>query len=122
MAHATWKDGDAPGALKIVSDALAEIPSTGEHMYEPELHRVRAEVLASVGSESDAEASFQAALALAREQQAKSLELRAAVALARFRAERGRHEEGKSLVRTIYEAFTEGFDTPDLREAQALLA
>jgi class 3 adenylate cyclase/predicted ATPase len=122
MARATWKDGDAREALKIVSDAFTEIASTQEHFCEPELHRVRGEVLASLGSESEAEASFRAALALARRQRAKSLELRAAIALTRFQSERSRAEEGLSMVRSIYDSFTEGFDTPDLREAQSLLA
>ena len=122
LAEATWKAGDAHGSLEVVARALAEIPSTQERCYEPELHRVRGEVLASLGSEPQAEESFRAALALARGQRAKSLELRAAVAFGRFLAGRGRADEGRSLVRALDGSFTEGLDTRDLREAQALLA
>jgi ATP/maltotriose-dependent transcriptional regulator MalT len=72
-------------------------------------------------SEELAEASLRAAVSLAQEQHARSLELRAAVSLAAFLHERGRFEEGRSLVREVYGAFKEGFDTPDLRAARDLL-
>jgi tetratricopeptide (TPR) repeat protein len=126
MAQATWKSGDAPGALVILSDALADISSSQEHTYEPELHRVRGEILASresghLRSEGKAEASFRSALALARQQRARSLELRAAVSLATFLDKQGRSDEGRPVVREVYASFTEGFETPDLRIARALL-
>ncbi|MGH7439447.1 MAG: hypothetical protein ACRENE_27475, partial [Polyangiaceae bacterium] len=122
LAEAAWKAGDAREALDVVSRALEEIPSTHEHCYEPELHRVRGEVLASLGSWQEAEASLRTAVALAHEQRAKALELRAAVALGRFLASCGRAGEGKPLIRALHDAFTEGLDTRDLREARALLA
>ena len=71
---------------------------------------------------AEAEGCFQQALAAAREQQAKSLELRAATSLARLWQRQGEREQARDLLAPIYGWFTEGFDTPDLGEAQALLA
>jgi predicted ATPase len=71
---------------------------------------------------AEAEACFQQALATARQQQAKSLELRAAMSLARLRQRQGRREEARQMVAGIYGWFTEGFDTADLQNARALLA
>jgi len=121
------KAGHFSEALEVTARAIAEIASTQEHNYEPELYRVRGLVLASRASgpqysEELAEASLRAAASLAREQHARSLELRAAVSLATFLRERGRFEEGRSLVREVYDSFQEGFDTPDLRAASDLLA
>jgi predicted ATPase len=122
-AEATWMAGDGEGALAIISQTFADLKTTRERTYEPELHRVRGEVLGgSAASAGDAEESFRAAIALAREQGARSLELRAAVALTRFLQRRGRETEGMPLVRSLYDLFTEGFDTRDLREARALIA
>ena len=121
-AEATWKTGDTKGALDILAGVFADLQTTQERTYEPELHRVRGEVLASIeGSSDDAEESFRAAIALARQQRARSLELRAAVSFARFLDGRGRAPEGRVLVRKLYDSFTEGFDTRDLREAYAIL-
>ena len=127
IAEANWKAGHFSEALEVTARAIAEIASTQEHNYEPELYRVRGLVLASRASgpqysEELAEASLRAAASLAREQHARSLELRAAVSLATFLRERGRFEEGRSLVREVYDSFQEGFDTPDLRAASDLLA
>ena len=123
IAQMKWKTGDFAGALETLSSALSDVLSTQEHTYEPEVHRIRGEVLASIASgplrsETEAEASFRAALVLARDQGARSLELRAAVSLAAFLRERGRADEGRGLVREIYDTFTEGFETPDLRAAK----
>jgi class 3 adenylate cyclase/tetratricopeptide (TPR) repeat protein len=123
IAQVKSNTGDQAGALETLSSALSDIASTQEHTYEPEVHRVRGEVLASMASgplrsEAEAEASFRSALLLAREQGARSLELRAAVSLAAFLRERERAEEGRSIVREVYDTFTEGFETPDLRAAR----
>jgi predicted ATPase len=69
-----------------------------------------------------AQASFERALEIARAQQARSFELRAATSLARLRRDQGRHAEGHALLVPVYGWFTEGFDTPDLKEAKSLLA
>jgi class 3 adenylate cyclase len=124
IAQAREKAGDARGALEVVSAGISDIASTHEHNYEPELHRIRGEVLGSersgpLRSDRDAEASLRAALELARDQRALSLELRAALSLEEFLRERGRAEEGRDIVRQVYGSFTEGFDTPDLRAARA---
>lgn len=71
---------------------------------------------------AEAEACFQQALVIARRQQAKSLELRAAMSLGRLWAQQGKDKEAHALLTEIYHWFTEGFDTPDLQEAKALLA
>jgi class 3 adenylate cyclase/predicted ATPase len=125
MAEVAWRAGDPAGALQIVNDALLEVTSTQEHNYEPELHRVKGNVLASLGtstSPEDAERSFRAAIDLSRAQRARSLELRAAVAFARFLNERGRSGEGLALVKQTLEPFREGLETRDLREARELLS
>ncbi|MGA7120142.1 MAG: AAA family ATPase [Polyangiaceae bacterium] len=125
-AQAKHKACDAAGALEVISDALSDIASTHEHNYEPELHRIRGEVLASaesgpLRSDQEAEASLRAALRLAREQQARALELRAALSLHAYLRDRGRPEEGRALVQRAYDSFTEGWETPDLRAARAAI-
>jgi class 3 adenylate cyclase/predicted ATPase len=122
MARAAFRSGDAAGALEIVKNALHEIASTQEHNFEPELHRVRGEILAYQQAPAEAEQSFRMALAVARGQGARSLELRAAVSLAAFLRENGRAAEGMRLVQDVYGTFTEGFETPDLCAARSLLA
>jgi ATP/maltotriose-dependent transcriptional regulator MalT len=126
LAEATWKSGDSAAALQILADALSSVVATQEHNYEPELYRIRGIVLASsagrnLGGPVDADESFRAALDLARRQRSKSLELRAAVSFAEFTAARGRAEEGRQILAEIYAWFSEGFDSPDLLAAKALL-
>jgi predicted ATPase len=88
----------------------------------PEQYRLRAELLLlGPGSEAEAEASLHQALELARNQKSRSLELRAAVSLARLLQKQGRVAEGRGLLAECYAWFTEGLDTPDLQEARALL-
>ncbi len=83
---------------------------------------MRAELLLlAPGSEAEAEASLRQALDLARSQKSKSLELRAAMSLARLLRKQGRAAEGRDLLAECYAWFTEGFDTPDLQEARELL-
>ena len=104
---------------------------TGERYYEAELHRQRGELLllrqaknhpAQGGQDQhEAEVCFQHALDVARQQQAKSLELRAAMSLARLWQQRGKRDEARALLAPIYGWFTEGLDTADLQEAKALL-
>ena len=84
-------------------------------------YRLRGVVLAQTGKDADAESWLRQAIDTAKGQQAKSLELRAAAALARAVAGPGRRAEAHDLLAPVYGWFTEGFDTPDLREARALL-
>jgi predicted ATPase len=90
---------------------------------EAELHRLRGEWLIArrSGEHAEAAACFDRSLAVARRQGAKMWELRTTVSLARLRRERGRHAEARDLLAPVYGWFTEGFDTPDLKEAKALL-
>jgi predicted ATPase len=96
---------------------------TGVRDSEPEVHRVKGELLLaeSPSDEGGAEASFRKALDVARGQSAKSWELRAATSLARLWQSQGRKEEAGDLLAPVYDWFTEGFDTRDLKEAKALL-
>jgi predicted ATPase len=111
--------------LQILDEALALAVSTGERMYEAELCRLRGERLLSGARGSAnvvaAETCFEQSLAIARQQQALSLELRAAMSLARLRRDRARHVPVRDLILPIYERFEEGLDTVDLREARGLL-
>ena len=95
----------------------------GERWWEAELHRLRGVLLLRQTGKAmvEAEAWFQQALDIARRQQAKSLELRAAMSLARLWQGQGKHAEARQLLAPIYDWFTEGFDTADLREAKGLL-
>ena len=91
-------------------------------MWQAEVHRVHGLVLLKENKPAEGEAAFSRALDLAREQQAKSLELRAATSLARLWGEQGRRTEAHELLAPVYGWFAEGFDTADLKDANALLA
>ena len=97
--------------------------TTGERYYAAELHRLQGELLLQHAAPevAHAETCFQQALAMARRQQAKSLELRAAMSLSRLWQQQGKRDEARALLAPIYGWFTEGFDTADLQEARALL-
>jgi predicted ATPase len=99
--------------------ALAE--SSGECWWMAELQRVRAEELWRSGAIQDAEMGGQQAVATARAQGAKSLELRATISLARLRQSQGKHHETRNTLSDIYHWFTEGFGAKDLQEAKALI-
>ncbi|HSR35376.1 MAG TPA: hypothetical protein VLY63_32805, partial [Anaerolineae bacterium] len=118
-----------PGeGLTTLQEALALVEETGERHWEAELYRVQAELLLVQGDDVEAEASlhqaescFQQAIEVARRQSAKSWELRATVSLCRLWQEQGRTDEARGMLAEVYAWFTEGFDTPDLLEARALL-
>ncbi|MFQ5873722.1 MAG: protein-tyrosine phosphatase family protein [Dehalococcoidia bacterium] len=94
---------------------------TDERHWEAELYRLRVELLLMQGDDAKAEASFHKAVEVARRQRAKSWELRATVSLCRLWQQQGKREEARQMLAEIYGWFTEGFDTPDLMEAKALL-
>jgi predicted ATPase len=99
------------------------VETTGERIFEAEVNRIAGE-LALKSPDPDAakaEAYFERALAVAREQQAKSWELRAAMSMARRWRDRGKRDEARELLAPVYGWFTEGFDTLDLKQAKALL-
>ena len=121
LAAVLAQQGDDAEALAAVKEALQSVAATGEGFWNVELHRSHGLVLQSQNKLSESEAAFWQALQLARHQQAKSWELRAATSLARLWGEQGRRAEARDLLAPIYGSFTEGFATADLKEAKALL-
>lgn len=121
-AEGCLRAGLTEKALEILAQALAKLHSNGEHQWEAELHRLKGACLAALpnGDGEQAEASVRRALDIARNQGARSLELRAATTLAQITARRG--DKGVHLLlEGIYSSFTEGLDTADLRAAKQLL-
>jgi predicted ATPase len=121
LARAYEIAGQMEDALTHLDDALQIVERTGERWLEAELHRQRGQLLLKQGNPEAAEQLYRKALSIAREQEAKLWELRAAVSLARLRRDQDRHAEARDLLTPIYGWFTEGFDTPDLKDAKALL-
>ncbi len=123
LADAHLRAHETDAGLDVVDEALSHSRQTKERWWDAELHRLRGELLLCRGAEpADAEAALRSALEIARGQQAKSLELRAATALARLWAGFGRTAEARDLLAPIYASFTEGLETPDLQAAQGLLS
>lgn len=122
IAEAYQQSGQTEMGLRVIAESLATIRRTGERMYEPEMLRLRGELLLSLAAHHDeAEVCFSQALDISRHQQAKSLELRAATSLSRLWQQHGKRNEARALLAPIYEWFTEGEETHDLQEAKALL-
>jgi predicted ATPase len=142
LAEAYGRAGRPDEGLHELTGALALVEATGERWYEAELHRLKGELMLQQQSKvqslkskvpstqhpaprthakAEAEACFLKAIEVARKQQAKSLELRATVSLARLWQQQGKKEEARQMLAEIYGWFTEGFDTQDLQEARALL-
>jgi predicted ATPase len=116
LAEAYGGIGQIEEGLHVLAEALAAVEHTGGRFYEAELHRLTGELLRARTAEPDTEAEtcFQQALAIARRQEAKSLELRAATSLSRLWQQQGKRDEARELLAPIYGWFTEGFDTADL--------
>jgi predicted ATPase len=121
LAEAYAKLNQTAEGLNCVAEASAIISATNERFWESELHRVRADLLFGTGDQAAAEQSYYHALAVARRQSAKLFELRAATSLARLFFNQGKATEARDLLAPIYGWFTEGFDTPVLKDANALL-
>ena len=121
LATQYGQEGQGQEGLRVLAEALTAVRTQGQHFYAAELHRLNGELLQAVPDERQAEAYFRQALDIARHQQAKSLELRAAMSLARLWQRQGKRAEAHALLAPIYGWFTEGFDTADLQEARALL-
>jgi len=124
LAEAYGRAGQPERGLLTIDEALTEVERTGERLYEAMLHCIKGEVLLAQGgdgAEPQAETCFQRAIAVARQQQARSWELRATMSLCRLWQGQGKQEDAHQMLTEIYDWFTEGFDTPDLREARALL-
>ena len=123
LAEASAQVGQTATGLEALAEALAKLPKSAARWWEAELHRLRGALLLqhTVVQPGEVEACFQQALSVARRQQAKSLELRAAMSLACLWNSQGKRAEALELLAPIYGWFTEGFDTADLQEAKALL-
>ena len=123
LAEAYGKVGQPKEGLTVLDEALAIVDNTGVCHWEAELHRRKGELLLVHQGKKlvEAKAYFRKALEIARRQQAKSLELRAAMSLSRLWQQQGKQEEAHQLLAEIYGWFKEGFDTADLKEAKALL-
>jgi tetratricopeptide (TPR) repeat protein len=121
LANALGSLGELRASLDTIEEALALLPETNERWKEAALYLCKAELLLASSARDKAEASFQRALAVARNQQARLWELRAAMALARLCVEQGERRKAQDILAPIYGWFTEGFETPDLQDAKNLL-
>jgi adenylate cyclase len=121
LARALKEADRTEEGLAVLAEAQAQVDN-GERVHEAEVHRTAGELLlATAGGRDEGEAHLLRAMEVARTQQAKSWELRAATSLARARAGWGRRGEARDLLASAYEWFAEGFDTPDLRDAKVLI-
>lgn len=138
LADALGKTGHPDEGLRVLEEALELVHRTGERNWEAELYRLKGELLLMQGTDrgvsrareqvlataptiAQAETCFNESLKIARQQQAKAWELRTAMSLARLYKNTGCREKARNLVSKVYESFTEGFDTLDLREAKTML-
>nr|MDQ2999535.1 transcriptional regulator [Chloroflexota bacterium] len=110
-------------ALQLIDEQIAQVERPGweERLHYAEILRLKGWMLALKGNLAGAEKCFRASLDWAREQQAKSWELRTSTSLARLWQSQGKRKEALDLLKPVYDWFTEGFDTKDLKEAKALL-
>jgi len=124
LAQALGNAGQAEEGLALVAEARAFAAGSGERFAEAEIHRIRGHLLMTLPAPDPAQAemAFREALEVARRQSAKSYELLAATSLAGLWQGQGRKEEARALLQPVYQWFTEGFDTKDLKDAKALLS
>ena len=122
-AEAYGAAGQFEDGLQALDEAMQWVRRNGERLYEAEVHRIRGELLlrCPAPDPAGADTCFAEALAVAREQEAKSWELRAATSMARMWRGQGRREDARRLLSPIYDWFTEGFDTADLQDAKSLM-
>jgi predicted ATPase len=123
LAEASAAGGDLDESLAMLAEALDLAHRYRDVYWEPEIHRLKGEFLLQRSGEATAEAEvcYRQALVVARHQAARSLELRAAMSLARLWTAHGEHEQARSLLAEVYAKFSEGFDAPDLVNARSLL-
>ena len=123
LAEAYGNDEQVEAGLSTVAEALAFVERTEERFVEAELHRLKGELLLQQpqAQQGEAETCFHRAIEVARHQQAKSWELRAAMSLAKLWQSQGKTAEACDLLAPVYNWFAEGFDTADLKDAKALL-
>ena len=129
LTEAYGTAGQPADGLQVLSEALDVVDEREERTYEAELHRLKGELTqqqfkvqgSKFNVQEEAEACFHKAIEVARHQEAKSLELRAATSLARLWQQQGKTAEAQELLAPVYNWFTEGFDTKDLQDAKTLL-
>ena len=121
IAEAYGRASQPLEGLEHLTEAIHIIERTEGREYEAELYRVRGRLLLTLGDRAAAEESYCTALAVARRQSAKLWELCVSTSLARLRGDQGKRTEARDLLAPIYGWFTEGFDTPVLQDAKALL-
>jgi predicted ATPase len=121
LALALWKAGKADEALHTLNAEIAASEEREELQFAPELHRLKAEILLERAQVSESETSFERARSLAKQQGARMLELRATTSLGRLFEQTGRADIARKMLEEVYDTFTEGFATRDLREARVLL-
>jgi predicted ATPase len=123
LAEAYGQAGQPEAGLAVLTDACTLVAATEERWWEAELSRLQGALLLHLSRPDvpQAEACFQQALEVARRQQARALELRAALSLSRLRQQQNQRQAARELLAPIYGWFTEGFDTSDLQDAKALL-
>jgi predicted ATPase len=121
LAEASEIVGQVEEALALLEDALQIADTTGARWFAAELNRHKGQLLLRQGHTAAAEDMYRKALSIAKEQEAKLWELRAAASLANLRRDQCCRGEGRDLLVPVYNWFTEGFSTPDLKDARALL-
>jgi adenylate cyclase len=123
LAEAHGALGEPEAGLAVLTEALTLVGTIGERWYEPALYRLKGDLLLqqNAGNQAEAESAFHHALIISRNQQAKSFELRTAASLAKLWQQQGKRQEAYDLLASVYNWFTEGFDTADLKEAKTLL-
>jgi predicted ATPase len=123
LAGAYAERGQFDEAWRCIGEAMTAVETTKETWCEADIYRIAGEIAlrSPVPDPAKAQAFFERALAVARAQQAKSWELRAAMSLARLWVKQGKRDEARALLAPVYGWFTEGFETGDLKEARALL-
>ena len=119
-AHASL--GQPEVGLDLLDEAIQTAEVTSEKFFEAELHRLRGEILLTLGRRGEAEAGLRRALTIAQQQQARWWELRAATTLAKHWHDEGKYLEAYSLLQPVYGWFVEGFDTTPLKDAKVLLS
>jgi predicted ATPase len=124
LAEAYGRARQPEAGLQVLAEALTLMATTEERWWEAELYRLKAVLLLECPNPdvSLAATCFEYALEVARRQQAKTLELRAALSLSRLWQQQGKRDAAHHLLAEVYAWFAEGFDTPDLQETQALVA
>jgi predicted ATPase len=121
LARACESAGQVEEAADLLDESLQIVEQTGERWLEAEQNRHKGQLLLRQGKPEAAEVLYCKALSIAQEQEAKLWELRSAVSLARLWRDHGRCGEAHDVLAPVYGWFTEGFDTPDFKEAKALL-